>query len=302
MIYAKFIWIFLVMLQQQQGSGCPSRTPILPQKLGLTKNKPTMQTSPGTLASPSLTPTPSSSSLNSLGGFNSAPAAIIGIDPTIDQTGGDCSTTASPRYIGSGNNSGMGLVSSCPSPLISGRAEGLSSTMQFGSSIFLGGGSIPHSYVLNDNGEALLGLGEDHNAPPQVTCYFPGDLIESRDALPVRTPVETPSSSFSGVPVANTSASPLPSSFYCAQQLSGMVYNNNNSMVYNTQQQQQQQHPFLLEARASNQNTPIGSPQGIGVPSSLNLLYTQSHPFLQESRASNQNTPIGSPQPNGGTF
>jgi hypothetical protein len=200
----------------------------------------------------------------------------------------------------------MGLVSSCPSPLISGRAEGLSTTMQFGSSIFLGGGSIPHSYVLNDDGEALLGLGEDHNAPPQVTSYFPGDLIESRDALPVRSPVETPSSSFSGVPVANTSASPLPSSFYCAQQLSAMVYSNNNtrnglsspSMVYNTQQQ----HPFLLEARASNQNTPIGSPQGIGVPSSLNLLYTQSHPFLQESRASNQNTPIGSPQPNGGTF
>ena len=273
---------------QQQASGCPSRSTLIAQHFGLT-NRPSL-TSPGTMTSPSLTPTPSSSSLNSLGGFNCAPPTS-GID-LIDQTGGDCSTTASPRYI---SNAGVGLLSPCPSPLVSARGT----NNQFANSIFLGG-SIPCGYMLNDEGD-VLGLREDHNT--LANSYFPGDMIESREMLPGQSPVETPTSSLSGAPIPNTGVGPLQSSFYCAQQLGVMANNNNNTrngfsanMIYNTQQH----HPFLQEARASNQNTPIGSPQAMGV--SANIVYNQPHPFLQESRASNQNTPIGSPQPNVGTF
>lgn len=209
---------------------------------------------PGSLTPASLTPTPTVSSLNSLGGFNCV-LPPLNTDP-IDPTGGDCSTTASPRQVSS---SPINLLQPTAVPYISG-TSGAVPNMQFGSSILLGGiGS--GGYVLGEEGD-LMGFRD--NLPS--AGYLPADVMESRELLSGRSLVETPTSSLSAAPISN---------MYLSSPLHGGLHSTQfGHMDYNT---------------------------GSVLPSVM-MMYGQPHPFLQESRASNQNTPIGSPQPHVGNF
>lgn len=229
----------------QQTSGGPSR-PMLPHFGSMNRSSLT----PGSLTPVSLTPTLSANSFNSLGGFNCA-VPPINTDP-IDPTGGDCSTTASPRHV---SNSPISLLHSNAVPFISTTSEGALS-MQF-NPILLGG--IPSGYVLGDESD-ILGVRDDTAA----AAYLNADIMEPREPLSGRSPVETPTSSLTAVPISSGNLNPVQAGLYSA---------NLGPMHFHTR---------------------------TALPSVM--MYTQHHPFLQESRASNQNTPIGSPQPHGGNF
>eukprot|EP00250_Pteridium_aquilinum_P008475 c17979_g1_i1 orf=90-1052(-) len=230
----------------QQASGGPSLS-LLPH-FGPSKRS---SLTPGSLTPASLTPAPSAGSLNSLGGFNCV-LPPLNTDP-IDLTGGDCSTTASPRQVSS---SPINLLHPNAVPFISG-ASGGAPNMQFGNSFLLGG--ITSGYVLGDEGD-ILGF-RDNTA---AAGYLPSDIMESREHLSGRSPVETPTSSLTAAHISNAYLSPIQGGFHSTQY---------GHMDYST---------------------------GAVLPSVM--MYSQQHPFLQESRASNQNTPIGSPQPHGGNF
>lgn len=230
----------------QQSSGGPSLS-LLPHFGPSNRSSLT----PGSLTPTSLTPTPSATSLNSLGGFNCM-LPLLNTDP-VDPTGGDCSTTASPRQLG---GSPINLLHPGVAQFMSG-ASGGTPNMQFGSAIsILGGG-----YVLGDEGD-VMGIREG-STTAGVSGYLPQDIMESRELL-ARSLVETPTSSLTAAMAPN----PYSSSMF------GQLHSTQFGHVdYNT---------------------------GAAMPSAM--MYGQHHPFLQESRASNQNTPIGSPQPHGGNF
>eukprot|EP00250_Pteridium_aquilinum_P011994 c20441_g1_i2 orf=462-899(+) len=124
--------------------------------------------------------------------------------------------------------------------------------VQFGNPLSLGGFSSRS--ILGDEDD-FFGLRDDTAA----AAYLLRDMVESRDLIPGQSPLEN---SLSALPFASAGLSSVHNDFYPAH-LGPLQYSS-----------------------------------GLSLPSVL--LCTQQYPFLQESRASNQNTPIGSPQPHGG--
>ncbi|KAH7438245.1 hypothetical protein KP509_04G007100 [Ceratopteris richardii] len=201
---------------------------------------------PGSLTPTSLTPTPSTTSLNSLGGFNSV-MPLLNTD-TADQVGGDCSTTASPRQLGS---SSMDILHPSLTQFISGVSAG-TSNMHFGNPISLLGGS----YVLGDEGDVL---GMKENSMIAASEFLPSDIMESRELLSGRNRVETSRSSPTAAMVPNPYLSFIGGRFPSTH-IESVDYST-GAVLPSVMMYAHQQHPFLQEARASNQNTPIGSPQ-----------------------------------------
>lgn len=201
----------------------------------------------------SLTPAPSDSSLNSLGGFNCA-LPPFNVD-AIDSTGGDCSTTSSPRHI---NSAHVNLLQPNTTQFLSATDEE-TPLAQFTNPLSVGGFS--NRYVLGDEDD-IFSLRDD-TAVAGAAAYHTTHTAESRELVSGQAPLETHTPSLSAFPIASATLNHPHNDFHLVNMSS--LYSSTTSL------------PSVL-------------------------LYTQPYPFLQESRASNQNTPIGSPQPHGGTF
>lgn len=171
-------------------------------------------------------------SLNSMGGFSCVPSPVI-TDP-VDPTGGDCSTTASPRHI---SRPSVNLFHPHPafsSPFTSGSIEGAQS-VQFTNRLLVGG--IPSGYPPGDGGD-LLRIREETAA-----TILSANMMEHREL---------------GNLASTALLNPAETGFY-PPQLEHMRYHTRATfpsvMMFSPQAS------FLQESRASNQNTPIGSPQ-----------------------------------------
>ncbi|MCO5551740.1 hypothetical protein L7F22_005244 [Adiantum nelumboides] len=228
----------------QQNSGGPSLS-LLPY-FG-PSSRPSLLTgslSPGSLTPTSLTPTPSPSTLNSLGAFNCM-LPLMNAD-NIDPTSGDCSTTASPRQLG---GSSINFFHPSVTQFMSG-ASGGTPNMQFGNAMsILGSG-----YALGEDGD-ILGIKESSTT---AAGYLPPDIMESRELLSGRSLVDTPTSSLTAAPMPNPYSSSMCGRFHPTQ-FGHVDFNTGAALPSATMYAQH--HSFLQELRASNQNTPLGSPQ-----------------------------------------
>ncbi|KAH9328047.1 hypothetical protein KI387_000155, partial [Taxus chinensis] len=202
-------------------------------------------TSQARQAAPVKSPLTPNSSLGgggrSMGGFNCILPGIITTDNTTDIRGGECSTTASPRNMGkvahSHNNKNSSFVPN--SSAISSPFTSPASSEVCGQGIQMGGSPFMQCSF------------ED------VGAYFNADAVEAMTMMSRRS----------------TSANAI------LPQYSNFVLNNDNNNSTNNSYAVTvampgsvlpQQHPVLQECRASNQNTPIGSPQhGINVNDEL---------------------------------
>ncbi|MCO5561471.1 hypothetical protein L7F22_015092 [Adiantum nelumboides] len=227
---------------QQPASSCPNRSR-LPDYVPVNRSS----SNPGSLTPASLTPVPSGSSLNSLGGFT------CGLPPlnmdAIDSTGGECSTTSSPLHV---SNAHVSLLQSGPLLFTSNEEV---PRAQFGN--LLPPGCFSGRYVVGNESDIF-------SLRDATEAYLPSAVIEPRELIPAQCP-KASTSAFTALPLETTGLDAMQSHFYPTH-LGSLQYESQSSL------------PSML-------------------------LYSQQYPpFLQESRASNQNTPIGSPQPHGGTF
>lgn len=239
--------------------GTTYRAQGMPQTSGNHSMPPMQQT---TVMKTSLTPTSSFGGGVSMGGFNCPIPAII--TDNIDMTGGDCSTTASPRHMGiqqPSNNSSLsllpssGLSSPFASPASSDGAQG-----QLVTSFFPGmaGGYLPTS-----GREREVSLMKD-----DVSAYFSADTLEAREFMTSRDTLEarefmTSRDTLESRELLMGRNNIIPTSnILNYANLSGVRYGMRSTLPSIVMLSNQ--HPFLQEARASNQNTPIGSPQRHG--------------------------------------
>ncbi|KAI5063346.1 hypothetical protein GOP47_0021893 [Adiantum capillus-veneris] len=230
----------------QPASSCPNRSGI-PEYVPVNRSS----SNPGSLTPASLTPAPSGSSLNSLGGFTCT-LPPLNID-AIDSTGGECSTTSSPLHV---SNTHISLLQS---GMVRFASNEEAPHVHFGNDLPLGGFSS--RYVLGN--ECNLFALRDNAAV--ADAYLPSAVVEQRELLQAQCSQGASTPSFTALPSETTGLYPSQSHYYPTHL-----------------------GPLQYETRST-------------LPSML--LYSQHYPpFLQESRASNQNTPIGSPQPHGGPF
>lgn len=221
-----------------------------------------------------------------MGGFNCSIPGMI--TDNIDVRGGDCSTTASPRHMGIqqlSNNSSLSLLPSSAlsspfaSPASSEGGQGQLAT-NFISGMSCGylpmGGrerdlslikdDVTTAYFSADTLEArgylpMGGRKSDLSLMKEdvTTAYFSADTLEAREFMTSRDTVESKE-------LMTNRANVIPNSnLFNYANLSGVRYGMRG--VLPSVMMLSPQHPFLQEARASNQNTPIGSPQrqgGIG--------------------------------------
>ncbi|XP_057856784.1 uncharacterized protein LOC131066094 [Cryptomeria japonica] len=233
----------------------------------------------------SLTPS-SSFGAGSMGGFNCSIPGMI--TDNIDVRGGDCSTTASPRHMGIqqlSNNSSLSLLPSSAlsspfaSPASSEGAQGQLATnfipgMSCGflpmcgreRDLSLMKDDVTTAYFSADTLEArgylpMGGRERDLSLMKEdvTTAYFSADTLEAREFMTSRDTIESKE-------IISNRANVIPNSnLFNYANLSGVRYGMRS--VLPSVMMLSPQHPFLQEARASNQNTPIGSPQrhgGIG--------------------------------------
>ncbi|KAH7280958.1 hypothetical protein KP509_36G022200 [Ceratopteris richardii] len=231
-----------------RNTGCPNRLrmPSDPGLLNLSSSN------PGSITPASLTPVPSGSSLNSLGGFSCALPPLT-MD-AIDSAGGECSTTSSPRYT---SNLHVNLMQPNSSHLGI-NEENLH--LQFENPVTPG--DVPGHYMLA-NESSILGMQGDIVTSDM---YIPTSILHSKELMSVHCPLEAAAPNFSALAFDTTGLDTTHSNIYPTE-------------LYPSQSRHKSSLPSVL-------------------------LYSNQYPmFFQESRASNQNTPIGSPQPHcSGTF
>eukprot|EP00249_Psilotum_nudum_P007551 c20649_g2_i1 orf=930-1850(+) len=172
-----------------------------------------------------------------MGGFNCTLPPII--TDTGDIRGGDCSTTASPRHMGSSSISLLHTNSSFSSPFTSSASSEGAPNVQVANPFLMAG--IPSGFLPGDGRDPFVLRDES------AAAFLTADAIDHRDLVTgIRSPIGTPTSSF----VVN----PL--------QQGNMRYTT--SIALPSIMMLPQQNPFFQESKASNQNTPIGSPQPYG--------------------------------------
>ncbi|KAJ7528894.1 hypothetical protein O6H91_15G024500 [Diphasiastrum complanatum] len=178
----------------------------------------------------------------SLGGFACTLPAIMA--DFVDSRTGDCSTTASPRHVGAvSNNKSISLLrtnSNMSSPFTSpASSEGAPSVRTANTYA----GSFPSAYLpcnqvpfdLRDRD--AFGMKEDLSS-----FYLTGDGIDQREMNRMNN------------------LGTVSNLIYSATQQAQLRYAQGEIPAMMMMQLSQQQ-PILQESRASNQNTPLGSPQ-----------------------------------------
>ncbi|KAI5072606.1 hypothetical protein GOP47_0012712 [Adiantum capillus-veneris] len=201
---------------------------------------------PESLTPTSLTPTPSTTTLNSLGGFNCM-LPLLNTD-TIDPTSGDCSTTASPRQLG---GSSINFFHPNVAQFMSGASGGRSPNLQFRNVMSM----LGSAYALGEDSD-VLGIKE---SSATAAGYLTADIMESRELLSGRSLVDAPTSTLTGTPISNPYSSAMCGGLHSTQ--FGHVDYTNTGAALPSAIMYAQHHSYLQESRASNQNTPMGSPQ-----------------------------------------
>lgn len=223
---------------------------------------------------------PPPSTLNT--GFNCTLANLMA--DTGDLREGNCSTTASPRHHSMGgatnagghhsNSSSMTLMGSgciSNSPFASpASSEGgpPSGRLSQGSMPYLAGlstGFLPSCGLSDARDGDSSGIIKEESAA--AAAYFSADTLDARDFQMHRATLDA--SQFLNSREFNTGRG--------SNTLGNVNTSNMNSLFYNAAQQA----PNRFGQRAPLPNL---------------MMLSTGHPFLQEQRASNQNTPLGSPR------
>lgn len=228
---------------------------------------------------------PGGQSLNLQTGFNCTLAGLMAEGGDLRE--GNCSTTASPRHMNTGqhsNSSSMTLLHPSSgnfsnSPFASPASSEGAPSVRVTQNPFvqgLSGGFLPSC------GQQLDGRVRDLKEDNVAAAYFSADTLDTRD-FSMRggglDPHEFASRDFGQTQLDQTQ------NFAGQGTLNSMTHMNN--LLFNLQHQQQQQNQVRFG-------------QSIPTPLPSLMMLSAGHPFLQEQRASNENTPLGSPQPHGG--
>ncbi|KAJ7287939.1 hypothetical protein O6H91_05G110000 [Diphasiastrum complanatum] len=186
---------------------------------------------------------------SSLGGFAYIPGLLI---DQMDSRGGDCSTTASPRHMGASahsNSSSMTLMqpnSNMSSPFTSpASSEGAANVQMLNPFVGnLPSGFLPCGPISDGHDLDVSGLRDDSSF-----AYFSADTLEARE-------------------VSRNNINQLQNLIFNAAQQNQSMFGPRNipPLAIPPLAMLSQQYPFLQEQRASNENTPLGSPQGHGCP------------------------------------
>ncbi|XP_024391346.1 uncharacterized protein [Physcomitrium patens] len=213
-------------------------------------------------------------------GFNCTLAGLMADAGELRE--GNCSTTASPRHHSMGgaaghhsNSSSMTLIGSgciSNSPFASpASSEGgpPSQRLSQGNPYLAGlsNGFLPScGQVLSDGRDGDSSGIKEESAAAAAAAYFSADTLDARDFQMQRATLDAShflnSRDFSG-----------------RGSLTNSNNNNMNSLFFNAAQQA----PNRFGQRAAPQLPNL-------------MMLSTGHPFLQEQRASNQNTPLGSPR------
>lgn len=207
-----------------------------------------------------------------------------------DMRDGNCSTTASPRHMGQhSNSSSMTLMNpsssnfSTPPFASPASSEGGAPSVRLSGNPFVqgisGGFSLPGHLDVHERDSEI-------KSENLAAAYFSAETLDARDY-----------ESMGRAAVGDFGRPQLDSrNNYCGQS----SISNMNNLLFNIQQQQQQQEQQQQQPQQHQQQILNRFAQGMGSPLPSLMMLSPGHPFLQEQRASNENTPLGSPQPHGG--
>jgi hypothetical protein len=246
-----------------------------------------------------LTLPPQSGSLNN-NTFNCTLAGLV-TDVGSDLREGNCSTTASPRHHHHAmSTSSMSLLhptSACisNSPFASpASSEGGAPSVRLtggGNNPYNLGGGFPSGFLpCAAAAQAVPSDGRDRDSSgikeeytTTGAAYFSADTLDAREFTQ-----DFYASGRSGLDSLDFGQ--VPPQLVDTPDFSGGVGQQHGSSTLN-----QMCNSLFFNASQQNLNR-FGQPQQRGVPLPSLMMLSAGHPFLQEQRASNENTPLGSPR------
>ncbi len=246
-----------------------------------------------------LTLPPQSGSLNN-NTFNCTLAGLV-TDVGSDLREGNCSTTASPRHHHHAmSTSSMSLLhptSACisNSPFASpASSEGGAPSVRLaggGNNPYNLGGGFPSGFLpCAAAAQAVPSDGRDRDSSgikeeytTTGAAYFSADTLDAREFTQ-----DFYTSGRSGLDPLDFGR--VPPQLVDTPDFSGGVGQQHGSSTLN-----QMCNSLFFNASQQNLNR-FGQPQQRGVPLPSLMMLSAGHPFLQEQRASNENTPLGSPR------
>jgi hypothetical protein len=146
-------------------------------------------------------------------------------------------------------------------------------------SVRLSGNPFVHSLGF---GSGVLDLRERDSADALAGGYFSADTLDARDFGLHQQGLHPHHQHFARPQLDATRSYGAPTSLTSMANMNSLLFD-----VHHQQQQQQQQQQQIFNRFGT---------QGMPSPLPSLMMLSAGHPFLQEQRASNENTPMGSPR------